>query len=104
MTIPADGTGNTTATLSSGAAGEARAPSPPAFFKMQLNDRTLLEGASQFPDPRQSYFLDSTAVALDPALQIAREQAHSRPDALTPLWLLTLLGVLLASWREAAKQ
>ena len=42
-------------------------------------------------------------VLLSTADQIQREQANSHPDNLAPLWLLGLLGALLASWYEAGK-
>ena len=85
------------------AAAQAHAPSPPSFFTVKVNDKLWLDGASQFPDPRESDFQDAAAIPLDARAQITREEAHSRLDALTPLWLLALLGALLASWREAGK-
>ncbi len=56
------------------------------------------------PTPGNRIFNDATSIPLDAKAQITREEAHSHPDALTPLWLLALLGALLASWRETAKR
>ncbi len=38
------------------AAAQARAPSPPSFFTVKVDGKPWLEGASQFPDPRESDF------------------------------------------------
>jgi len=92
-----------TTTLSAVVATQSRAPSPPAFFTIKVDDKLWLDGASQFPDPRESDFHDAAAIPLEAKAQVAREEAHSHPDSLTPLWLLTLLGVLLATWRETAR-
>jgi hypothetical protein len=85
------------------AAAQARAPSPPSFFTVKVDDKLWLDGASQFPDPRESDFHDAASIPLEAHAQITREEAHSHTDALTPLWLLALLGALLASWRETGK-
>ena len=89
--------------LAAAAAAQAHAPSPPAFFTVKVDGRPWLDGASQFPDPRESDFHDATSLPLESRPQLAREEAHSHTDALTPLWLLALLGVLLACWRETGK-
>ena len=90
--------------LTATAAAQARAPSPPSFFAIKVDGKLWLDGAAQFPDPRESDFHDAAAIPLDAKAQITREEAHSHPDALTPLWLLALLGALLASWRETSKR
>jgi hypothetical protein len=79
------------------------APSPPGFFAVKVDDKLWLDGAAQFPDPRESDFHDAASIPLEAHAQTVREEAHSHPDTLTPLWLLILLGVLLASWRETGK-
>jgi hypothetical protein len=89
--------------LTPGAVVHIRTPSPPAFFTIKVDDKVWLDGAAQFPDPRESDFHDAVAIPLDAHAQIAREEAHSHPDALTPLWVLALVGALLASWHETGK-
>ncbi len=84
-------------------AGLTRAPSPPGFFTIKVGDKPWLVGASQFPDPRESDFRDAKEIPLEAHAQTMREEAHSYPDSLTPLWLLALLGVLLATWHETAR-
>lgn len=91
------------ADLTPNAATQARAPSPPSFFTVQVDGKPWLDGASQFPDPRESDFRDAASIPLEARAQITREEAHSQADALTPLWLLALLAALLASWRETGK-
>jgi hypothetical protein len=90
------------ANLTAASLGQAHAPSPPAFFLVSVDGQPWLDGATQFPDPRESDFHDAAKIPLDTTAQAAREQAHSKPDSLVPLWLLLLLGTLLASWREAS--
>ncbi len=88
--------------LTAATLNQARAPSPPAFFRVTVDGQPWLDGATQFPDPRESDFHDVTKIPLDATAQAVREQSHSQPDSLTPLWLLLLLGTLLASWRAAS--
>ncbi|HVU37405.1 MAG TPA: BatA domain-containing protein [Opitutales bacterium] len=83
-------------------AGATRAPSPPEFFTVTVDGRPWVAGASQFPDPRESDFRDAREIPLRASAQVTREAAHSQPDLLAPVWLLALLGALLASWRETA--
>jgi hypothetical protein len=90
-------------TLTPADAAQLHAPSPPAFFTVKVDDQVWLDAAAQFPDPRESDFHDATTIRLETRAQVAREEAHSHPDTLTPLWLLALLGTLLASWREAGR-
>jgi hypothetical protein len=91
------------ADLAPNAAAQARAPSPPSFFTVQVDGKPWLDGASQFPDPRESDFRDAASIPLETRAQMTREEAHSHIDALTPLWLLALLAALLASWRETGQ-
>lgn len=83
-------------------AAMTRAPSPPGFFTVKVDDKPWVVGAAQFPDPRESDFRDAKEIPLEMHAQITREEAHSHPDVLAPVWLLALLGVLLAIWRETA--
>jgi hypothetical protein len=94
---------NSATDLSLNAAAQAHAPSPPSFFTVKVDGKLWLDAASQFPDPRESDFHDAATIALDAKAQSMREEAHSHTDALTPLWLLALLGALLATWRETGK-
>jgi hypothetical protein len=105
--FPAE-TGNVSAArtvdLKPAIAAQAQAPSPPGFFTVKVDGQTWLDGAAQFPDPRESDFQNATAIPRDARAQVAREESHSHLDSLTPVWLLALLGALLWSWREAGKK
>jgi len=89
--------------LTATTAAQVQAPSPPAFFTVNVDGQLWVDGASLFPNPQASDFRDAASIPLSSADQIQREQANSHPDNLAPLWLLLLLGALLASWYEAGK-
>ena len=71
-----------------------RAPSLPGFFSVTQGGKTLLTGAAQFADARESDF--TTAATLDTlAGHRARlVELHTRTDTAAPLWLI-LIGILL---------
>ena len=74
-----------------------RAPDEPGFFEAGTAN-TRLSGATHFADARQSDF--RTAASHRPGAELASTQAfkHSRPDPLTPLWLLLLGTVMIWNW------
>ncbi len=78
-----------------------RAPDRPAHFTVRQGNRDWLRGAARFADLREADF--SRAASGGSVRERAREQArlNSRPDALTLLWMLLLVGLLLWSWWPA---
>jgi hypothetical protein len=79
-----------------------RSPSLPGFFTITQGRATLLTGAAQFADARESDF--STAATLD---SLGRRhtrlvEMHTRTDAIAPLWLV-LIGVLLVLYWGATR-
>ena len=71
-----------------------RAPSLPGFFTITQGGETLLTGAAQFTDARESDF--STAASKDTLADHRAKlvELQTRADAFTPLWLI-LVGILL---------
>lgn len=75
-----------------------RAPERPCHFTVRQGRSVLFHGAARFGDLREADFTQA-ASGLDTQAR-AREQLrrNSRPDPLTPVWLLLLGGLLLGSW------
>ena len=80
------------------------APDTPGFFAVQQDRKLLLEGATHFADVREGNFRD--AVSKDNIQERSRVLArvNSRDDFLTPVWLVLLGGILLASWAVAERR
>ncbi len=75
-----------------------RAPTLPGFFTVTQGDETLLTGAAQFADARESDF--STATTKDTLASHGPRlvELRTREDAWAPLWLLVLGAALVLSW------
>lgn len=79
-----------------------RAPAAPGFFTVRRGDEVMLRAAAQFADPRETDFATAESL-LEPAeLPLDVSESNSERDHLRPLWLLLLLGTLLASWAAQA--
>jgi len=79
-----------------------RAPEQPGFFVLRRGEQVLVRGASHFADPRQADFRAAETFATDePAEAPALLRRNTRPDPITPLWLLLAGLGLLGSWWPA---
>ena len=90
-----DGIESTTTAL---AVTDLRAPSLPGFFTITQGGDTLLTGAAEFADARESDF--STAATKDTLGEHRAKlvELRTRADAFTPLWLLLVGVVLVLYW------
>lgn len=81
-----------------------RAPGMPGFFEVRQGEKLLLSGAAHFGDTREADL--SGAKPFDELGQLAasRQEVTHEVDANWRLWLLLLLGALLASWWFATGQ
>ncbi len=81
-----------------GATVPLRAPSLPGFFTVAQGGTTLVTGAAQFADARESDF--STATTRDTLgdRHARLVQLHTTADAMGPLWLLLVGALLLLYW------
>jgi hypothetical protein len=77
-----------------GAVVNLRAPSLPGFFSVTQGGETLLSGAAQFADSRDSDFRPAATMDTLSDHRARLIELHTRSEAMTPLWLL-LIGVLL---------
>ncbi|MGF1449281.1 MAG: BatA domain-containing protein [Opitutales bacterium] len=75
-----------------------RAPLQPGFFTVTQNGRRLLDGASQFADPREADFANAASQNTLDAQQEAQRQANSQGDHLAGLWILLAAASLLGAW------
>ncbi len=75
-----------------------RAPSQPGFFSVTQGTASVVEGASQFADPREANFARAASENTLEAQQEARRQANSRGDNLAGLWILLAAAALLGAW------
>ncbi len=77
-----------------------RAPDEPGFFVVREGDEVVLSGAAHFGDPREADF--NAAESLDETSAMRRQSAlkQTETDPFTPLWVLALLGCLLAAWAK----
>ena len=91
----ADGTESTTPAL---AVTTLRAPTLPGFFTVTQGSDTLVTGAAEFADARESDF--STAATKDTLADHRAKlvEERTRADAFTPLWLLLIGVVLVLYW------
>lgn len=74
------------------------APELPGHFRYQQGEDTLLEASTYFADTREADFRACAEKNQLGEAQAAAIQAHSKGDPYWHLWLLALIGVLLASW------
>lgn len=74
------------------------APELPGHYRYQQGEDTLLEASTYFADTREADFRACAEVNQLGEAQAAAVQAHSKGDPYWHLWLLALMGVLLASW------
>jgi hypothetical protein len=74
------------------------APSLPGFFTVTQGGETLLTGAAQFADARESDF--STAASFDTlaAKRAKLVNLHARAEELTSFWLLLIGLLLILNW------
>jgi hypothetical protein len=75
-----------------------RVPSMPGFFSVTQGGETLLSGAAQFADARESDF--STAATMDTLAdhRVKLVELHTSADAFTPLWLILIGALLVLNW------
>ena len=83
-----------TSSLPASALVTLHAPSLPGFFSVTQGGETLLSGAAQFADSRDSDFSPAAAADTLAGHRAKLMELHTRSEAVTPLWLL-LIGVLL---------
>jgi hypothetical protein len=74
------------------------APELPGHFRYQQGEITRLEASTFFADTREADFRACAEKNQLGEAQAAAIQAHSKGDPYWHLWLLALIGVLLASW------
>jgi hypothetical protein len=74
------------------------APELPGHFRYQQGEITLLDASTFFADTREADFRACAEKNQLGEAQAAAIQAHSKGDPYWHLWLLALIGVLLASW------
>jgi hypothetical protein len=75
-----------------------RAPSLPGFFTVTQGGETLLSGAAQFADARESDFSSATTMDTLAARHARLVELHTRADATAPLWLILIAVLLVAYW------
>jgi hypothetical protein len=80
-----------------------RAPSEPGFFEVWQGDQRLLQAAATFADLREADLREASTQNDLNRLRINQSDQTLRPDPWTALWLLWLLGLLLASWWWSAE-
>ena len=76
------------------------APGLPGFFSVTQGSETLLTGAAEFADVRESDFRTATSIDSLAGRGARLVEMHASAETSFPLWLL-LLGILLAlNWRS----
>jgi hypothetical protein len=97
-------TDGSAATTDAQALTNLRAPTLPGFFSVTQGDETLLSGAAQFADARESDF--STATTEDTLASHAARliDVQTRADAWAPFWLVLLTALLIGSWAATTRR
>lgn len=80
-----------------------RSPERPGFFEVQISGHPFISGAAAFADTREADFSDAAAVDTVDARRWEAALKQSVADPLVPLWVLLLLGCLLASWAPSLR-
>jgi hypothetical protein len=75
-----------------------RAPSVPGFFSVTQDGETLLSGAAQFADARESDFSTATTMDTLASHRAKLVELQTRADAAAPLWLILLAVLLVLYW------
>ncbi len=78
-----------------------RAPYFPAHAQIAQGGRDLLVLASQFADTREADFSKAAGADTTRERLFEMQARTSRTDFLTPVWILLILALLLASWKIA---
>jgi hypothetical protein len=73
--------------------------SDPGFLTIRQGERTLLNAAVHFGDPREADFSACDSSDLRETNNTATMERHTRPDPLWRIWILALMAALLASWK-----
>lgn len=74
------------------------APGEPGFIEIRQGEKTILQGAVHFADSREADFRDATSQTSGPDPKVAMLEKNTTADFLTPLWLVLLGGIMIASW------
>lgn len=75
-----------------------RVPERPGPFEVKVAGKCFVRGAAQFMDARESDFRQCAAADTTESFMIQAAERMSEADALTPIWMLALLGCLVVSW------
>jgi len=96
---PADGEAATNRAVTGAELAVLRAPGEAGFFTVSRGASHRVRGAVQFADARQGDFREAGAfdTGRGAGSEAAWERA-TRPDPFTPVWLVLLGAVLVASW------
>jgi hypothetical protein len=102
---PAAGGGPVTRVIQTAELPVLRAPGEAGFFTVTRGDTVLVRGATQFADARQSDFRRAETFDTGRGAEAAAAwERATRPDPFTPVWLVLLGGLLLASWWPGGKR
>jgi len=77
--------------------------SSPGFLSIRQGDKTLLNAAVHFGDPRESDFSKCESSSLAETTNTSAIERNTRPDPLWRVWILLLLAALMLSWRFTSK-
>lgn len=81
-----------------------RAPGLPSFFEVRQSETVLFRGAAQFADSAEADLRKAGKTDTWDGLESRVIETNREEEALTPVWLLALCGVLLLGWKAAARQ
>jgi hypothetical protein len=77
--------------------------SAPGFLSIRQGEKSLLNAAIHFGDPRESDFSKCESSSLVETTNTSAIERNTRPDPLWRVWILLLLVALLLSWRFTSK-
>ena len=75
-----------------------RTPEHPGFFEISIDGKPFINGAAAFADTREADFTDATPIDTVDARRWEAAMKQTEADPWMPLWVLVVLGCLLASW------
>jgi hypothetical protein len=81
-----------------------RAPSLPGFFSITQGDRTVLTGAAQFADARESDFTSAASIDTLAMRRAKLVEQRTQAEAMTPLWILLVGVLLMLNWRATSSR
>ena len=81
-----------------------RAPGAPSFFEVRQNETVLFRGAAQFADSAEADLSHAGKTDTWEGLESRVIETNREEEALTPVWLLALCGVLLIGWKASSRQ